>query len=260
VGAFAREWLSVSVDSEPGATVIKPRQATSWRLFVLIGALLAGFALSLPFDAPISNWFQWSIPESTWQHRVVKLSRWPFIWQVYVVVGILLQIEAVRAQRETARAQGAAPPRGLEVLAPAPRVIGYIVACAACFGLLHLVKFIVGRARPDKYVGPYVFDLFGDPGGMFDSMPSAHTSAAVLLTALLFRYEPRTGWVLIPLTVLASLSRVVQGRHFLSDVMAGAAFTLLIAYACMKILGPRFYEPLAGRGEDAPQARVSARR
>jgi membrane-associated phospholipid phosphatase len=235
----------------PAAISTAPRHAGSWRLFVLIGLLLAAFAVSLPLDASISNWFQWSNPEGTWQHRVVKLSRWPFVWQVYVAIGILLQVKAIREQRAAARARGAAPPRGPAVLVPAPPVIGYMAACGACFGLLHLLKFVVGRARPDRYMGAYVSDFFG--GTDFDSFPSLHTSAAVLLTALMLRYVPRSGWVLVPLAILASLSRVVQGRHFLSDVFAGAALTLLIAHLCMRILGPTFYPRAARKPSELTQ-------
>ena len=61
------------------------------------------------------------------------------------------------------------------------------------------------------------------------SFPSGHTMHAVAFSLVLAHYHPRLGWPLWAFTVLVSLSRVVLGLHYPSDVAFGAAIGWLTA-------------------------------
>jgi membrane-associated phospholipid phosphatase len=192
------------------------------RLVLFALAWLAVLAVVVPFDAPISTWFDELGQRSPVFYRVMKLARYPFATWVYFALAAVLLLRQDRWRT----------------------IVGFAIPIAACFGSVHLLKFVIGRARPDQNLGPYHFDLFGDPFAGLDALPSAHTATAVLLTALLFRYYPRSVCLLAPLAVLASLSRVAQERHYLSDVVVGAGIPLLAVWLCVQLLGAEFYPHL----------------
>jgi undecaprenyl-diphosphatase len=62
------------------------------------------------------------------------------------------------------------------------------------------------------------------------SFPSGHTLHAICFTVLAIDAFPLLAWVLVPLASLIALSRVVLGLHYPSDVLAGAALGVGIAY------------------------------
>ena len=182
-------------------------------------------AVVLPFDANICTWFGAFAHQNPVFLRIMKLSRYLFSTWVYVALAAALLLRQDRWRA----------------------LVGFAVPVGACFGTVHLLKFVIGRARPDQNFGPFHFDLFGDPFAGLDGLPSAHTAAAVLLTALLFRYYPRSAWLLVPAAILASLSRVAQERHYLSDVIVGAGIALLTVWLCVQLLGREFYPSFVRR-------------
>ncbi len=176
----------------------------------------------IPVDAAGSAWIAQAADDGTWARRILKLARYPFNWWVYAAIGVLLF-----GQHRQWRP-----------------VIGLLTATLGCMASVHLLKFLLGRARPDCGLGAYHFAVFGDPVTGFDSMPSGHTAQAVLLAVLMLVYLPRSAWVLVPLAVLASLSRVAQERHFLSDLIAAAGVAVLTVKVSMLALGPSAFPRL----------------
>lgn len=90
-------------------------------------------------------------------------------------------------------------------------------------GIIHpALKFIVGRSAPKDEKGAYHFNPF-----TFDlpqSFPSGHATQSFALASVITHYYPET-WVNVTaygIASLASLARVYQGDHFLSDWTAGA--------------------------------------
>jgi membrane-associated phospholipid phosphatase len=90
-------------------------------------------------------------------------------------------------------------------------------------GLLAVaLKRAVGRARPFQAAADA--DLL-KPFSRFDSFPSGHTTTAFAAAAAIdqstdARWVP---WVAYPLAALVGWSRVHDDKHWISDVLAGAA-------------------------------------
>jgi membrane-associated phospholipid phosphatase len=192
------------------------------RLFISAyvgGGLIAASLLVMPFDRDVSNAIARFAEDGTWLHRVVKLpyhffSRWGFVL-------VPLALLALRNRWRL--------------------LVGFGVTMAAG-ATVHLLKFLVGRARPGQGAGPFDFHPLGDPRHQLDSFPSAHAVYATLLAALLGIYFPRWRPVLILFVIMVCLARVVQERHFASDVLAGAGFGLLVVHIVVRGLGQAYFD------------------
>jgi membrane-associated phospholipid phosphatase len=111
------------------------------------------------------------------------------------------------------------------------RWVGYAVAmalaglAAGMFG--QLVKLIVGRSRPELWLGP-----FHHARGAASSFPSGHTVGAFALAGVLIFMSPSraTRTVAFLLAAAVGLSRIFAFRHWPSDVLASAAVGLLVAW------------------------------
>ncbi|HNQ23838.1 MAG TPA: phosphatase PAP2 family protein [Phycisphaerae bacterium] len=191
-------------------------QAIAWGTVVIALILVA-----LPFDQALTSWVCQVAPAGTIQHRVLKLAYNPFRWWTFVAFGAVLLARASWRQW----------------------FIGFLVTVLTTVGVLHLVKYVVGRARPELSVGAYAFHPFGDPRLGFDAFPSGHATMAFLLVALLGMYARWTRWLLAPVAVLACLARIAQERHFVSDVVGGAGLALLTVWLTRRHLGSRYFPP-----------------
>lgn len=111
-----------------------------------------------------------------------------------------------------------------------PRWIGYAVrmalAGAAAGILVQLVKLLVGRTRPELWLGP-----FHHARASASSFPSGHTVGAFALAGvLIFSAESKSLRVIAVILAFAvALSRVLAFRHWTSDVAASAAIGLIVA-------------------------------
>lgn len=93
-------------------------------------------------------------------------------------------------------------------------------------------KFLFGRSRPLEGDGPYDFDLvrLGDT-----SFPSGHAAAAFALVTPWVMYYPNVfTYSLLAIPAGTAVARVAKGKHWLSDVTAGAAIGFTIGYHLSK--------------------------
>lgn len=117
------------------------------------------------------------------------------------------------------------------------RWVSYAVAMAiaglTAGTIAQVVKLLVGRARPELWLGPAHY-----APGSSTSFPSGHTVGAFALAGVLV-FASRN----LPLRVIAfllaaavGLSRVLAFRHWLSDVTASAVIGLVAAWFVTKAL------------------------
>jgi undecaprenyl-diphosphatase len=89
-----------------------------------------------------------------------------------------------------------------------------------------MIKFTVRRQRPG-----------GDWGNIYrktdpHSFPSGHAARSIMLGILTLHIGPQwLGWLLLAWAPLVALARVAMGVHYLSDVLGGAVFGVLVGYS-----------------------------
>ena len=93
-------------------------------------------------------------------------------------------------------------------------------------------KFLFARKRPNKNEGPYNIE-FAELG--HTSLPSGHTATAFALVTPWVMYYPNVfTYSMMAVPVGTAIARVAKGRHWLSDVTAGAAIGFSMAYYLSK--------------------------
>lgn len=117
-----------------------------------------------------------------------------------------------------------------------PRWVHYAAAMAiASIGaglFANVLKLIVGRTRPELWLGPFHF-----AGGGANSFPSGHTVGAFALAGVLL-FASRNMPLRVTAILLAAavgLARVMAFRHWLSDAVASACLGLLAAWIAVKL-------------------------
>lgn len=113
-----------------------------------------------------------------------------------------------------------------------PRLHDASVLAALAFMSAGLVEFtlkiLVGRPRPD--MGLASAGIMGPswaPG--IDSFPSGHATSVFAVATVFASYYPRLRWPLYLLAAAIAVGRVYLERHYLSDIVAGAALGIAFA-------------------------------
>jgi undecaprenyl-diphosphatase len=89
------------------------------------------------------------------------------------------------------------------------------------------LKHIVGRARP-KFMHAGISEFSPFAGNGWDSFPSGHTTCSFAIATVLAVRFPKLRWVVFGIALAISTSRLFRGSHFLTDIVAGAVFGVLI--------------------------------
>jgi undecaprenyl-diphosphatase len=101
--------------------------------------------------------------------------------------------------------------------------------------MVLLIKFRIKRKRPEGEWGRVY--RASDP----HSFPSGHAARAFLLATIASGLGPSSLatilWIWAPLVALA---RVAMGVHYLSDIVAGALFGIIIALIGLEVYPPLF--------------------
>ena len=93
------------------------------------------------------------------------------------------------------------------------------------------LKLVVGRARPSDNLGPGQFDFFSGKR----SFPSGHATTAFAFAVPWILYYPRVEtYVLAGLALGTSFVRIIDGFHWLTDVLAGSMIGATTGYLLTK--------------------------
>jgi len=98
-----------------------------------------------------------------------------------------------------------------------------------------LIKFQIKRKRPEGEWGSIYRST--DP----HSFPSGHAARAFLIAAIAAGLGP--SWLALVLWIwapLVALARVAMGVHYLSDIVAGALFGIVVAWIGLQVYPPFF--------------------
>lgn len=127
------------------------------------------------------------------------------------------------------------------------RVFLVVVAAGAALAnglVVDPLKGGVGRARPWVDVPETILRV--GHGHSHESLPSGHALLTTTATVIAGWYYPRVLWGLVPLVLGIGYSRVYNGAHYPSDVLAG--FALGTAFAGAYLWGvERVWRTLAPR-------------
>ncbi len=96
----------------------------------------------------------------------------------------------------------------------------------ARFGVTNLIRFLYPRPRP--FMVYQVNQLISEG---INGFPSGHAALFFAMAAAIYFYNKKWGAWFFVAAVLMTLSRVVAGVHYPSDILGGAVIGILSAYA-----------------------------
>ncbi len=99
------------------------------------------------------------------------------------------------------------------------------------FGVVELIRFFYHRPRPFIAL-PDVHQLLANGSWSF---PSGHAAFFFALSTAVYLYNKRWGIGFFVATILMTVSRVIAGVHYPSDILGGALIGALVAYATFSI-------------------------
>jgi undecaprenyl-diphosphatase len=133
-----------------------------------------------------------------------------------------------------------------------PAVLLLVLAAAAGGELVSdLGKAIVSRHRP--------FEHQLGPPSTTHSFPSGHAATSFACSVVLAQYVPRLRAPLYALAALIALSRVYNGMHYPTDVLAGALLGVIIGLLLLAVVRRRSRrERLSARSRSRSRGRPPA--
>jgi len=91
----------------------------------------------------------------------------------------------------------------------------------------YMLKHVFDRPRPDA--GRIAAGLLGPAFTTEDSFPSGHATSVFAVATVFAAYYPALRWPLYGLAAAIALGRVYLERHYVSDILAGAALGVVFA-------------------------------
>jgi membrane-associated phospholipid phosphatase len=115
---------------------------------------------------------------------------------------------------------------------------GFLLACLLTSGIVvHLFKFILGRARPHKFPdhNAFHFDYF-NLHHHFQSLPSGHSQTLFTVVTFLSFLFPKGTWIFLSVAFYFAMTRAFTLAHFVSDVLAGSLVGILITMLTLRFM------------------------
>ena len=225
---------------EAGATPLtRRRSVTPW---IAVAATVAAIGVCIAFvDLPLALYLKRTVSEPVFTlfYWICKLGEGG-LW-----VAVALAIWAVPWARQWW--QGSEWRAAARTTSRYGWQCGYLLAVLAINGVVvNILKHALGRYRPSKFfqTGEHEFSFFV----IFqksDSFPSGHAATIWGAMICLWFIYPRLRWLYVPLAIVVSLGRLIVHKHFLGDVVAGAALALAVALVLGRALERRHPGTLA---------------
>lgn len=121
----------------------------------------------------------------------------------------------------------------------------FLITAIAATGLVgEVVKLAVRRGRPGPTDGLYALVPWTgswNTGGL--GFPSSHAIVAFAGAFAMARLSPRTAPLWLALAAGCGLTRLLDGKHFLSDVVAAAALAAGLVALLWDAMGPDRLDP-----------------
>jgi membrane-associated phospholipid phosphatase len=196
----------------------RPLVSTGWLLMTTI--LLV--AALIPFDPRLSQGAQ-ALPDAVigFNRRITDFGT--FSWMIYG--SALMVVIAYMVHRVSLNETIAGKARAMRRI-----FLYFFLTIGAASALVHLLKFLIGRARPELFadLGAYTLTPFtGD--NLFESFPSGHSAAVGSFFGAFSMLMPRLRPFFLLFALVIGISRVIVGAHYPSDVAAGLLLGLWIA-------------------------------
>lgn len=182
----------------------------------------------------ICSVYFWDARVVEWVHRTgldASTKKWNWIrseWRVVLWPGhflCTLLIAALIARFHRSRFQGAR----------------LLIVAAVFSGANSIIKWMVGRSRPDWKTGTPSFTLHPFPGGIPGliaqknlAFPSGDVALAVAMAATLSYLLPRLSIAWWLMAAIVAFQRIAENAHHLSDVFAATALGL-VAFHCARL-------------------------
>jgi membrane-associated phospholipid phosphatase len=124
------------------------------------------------------------------------------------------------------------------------RAGSFVLAVSLAGGLAALMRIIDGRYRPTHIDGGWQWELFrGLRDGRDLAFPSGHATVAFAAAAVFSYLSPKGRYLFGAVAAGTALSRVIEGAHFYSDVLLGAALGWTVGWFAFSLLERIFAGP-----------------
>ncbi len=111
-------------------------------------------------------------------------------------------------------------------------VCALVAAGVARFGITEIIRVFWNRVRPFETLSDVHQLVFRDGSGSF---PSGHAVFYFAIAAVVGRYYPKTSILFYLAAFLISVSRIISGVHWPSDIVAGATIGIVTGFVTVSI-------------------------
>ena len=105
-------------------------------------------------------------------------------------------------------------------------LVTLISTVIARLGITELTRFFYHRPRP--FLDLPVHQLLTDSSWSF---PSGHATFFFAMATAVYLHNKKWGFIFFITTILITISRVIAGVHYPSDIVGGAIIGIAVAYA-----------------------------